>query len=357
MSRFVLSRTGADERVVAEAVVQTEAALHDVLMRHPSLIPAADLGFGRMATVGFETSLASGNADLVLLDDEGRICIVEVKKEGNPDTRRVVAQVTDYAAALWGKTIEQFEHNVLRPKLGPNDPRGLREFVIDELLQGVEDPEASAKQLLTDLSETLHSGDFALVVAAPVIPDSVHRVIEYLNVRGLSIYGLEVSYFAGEVEIFVPRIVVRPTLTGRIVGRRTAAESAPVDAADYIEAVPDVAREAGRQFLDTVPELGGEVRWRGSGPRVEIATANGPRIVVSFNASEAWLVTSPIDGLPTAIFAAAAQAVQSLPSGGSGSTYPGIRWAKTTAEDVKAFLAIACDYVGGLVSAAEADKT
>ena len=78
-------------------------------MRHPSLVPAADLGFGPVVTVGFEASLNSGHADLVLLNDEGRACIVEVKKEGNPDTRRVIAQLLDYAAALWGLTIDSFE--------------------------------------------------------------------------------------------------------------------------------------------------------------------------------------------------------------------------------------------------------
>jgi RecB family endonuclease NucS len=103
VSRFVVIRDeGSDaERLVEESAVPTEAVLHEVLMRHPTLIPAADLGFGEVATVGFEVGLASGSADLVLLDDEGRLCVVEVKKDNNPDTRRVVAQLLDYATALW----------------------------------------------------------------------------------------------------------------------------------------------------------------------------------------------------------------------------------------------------------------
>src|SRR3954449_3661042 len=124
MSRFVVIRDGTvrSERLVEENAVPTEAALHEVLMRHPELVPATDLGFGRVATVGFEIRLTSGSADLVLLDDEGRVCIVEVKKEGNPDTRRVVAQLLDYAAALWGFTVEDFEQGVLKRKLGEDDP-------------------------------------------------------------------------------------------------------------------------------------------------------------------------------------------------------------------------------------------
>lgn len=87
--------------VVAEAALPTEAELHDALTNHPQLIPEGDIGLGDTLVVGRESGLAAGYADLVLLDDRGRLCIVEVKNEGNPDTRRVVAQLLDYAASLW----------------------------------------------------------------------------------------------------------------------------------------------------------------------------------------------------------------------------------------------------------------
>jgi RecB family endonuclease NucS len=89
-------------RLLGESSVPTEAELHGALMEHPALVPATDLGFDRMVAVGFEASLASGSADLVLLDARGQLCVVEVKKEGNTDTRRVIAQLLDYASALWG---------------------------------------------------------------------------------------------------------------------------------------------------------------------------------------------------------------------------------------------------------------
>jgi len=64
MTRALVIRSGDDgrERVVEDSSVPTEAALHEVLMRHPSLVSATDLGFGRMVTIGFEASLASGSA-------------------------------------------------------------------------------------------------------------------------------------------------------------------------------------------------------------------------------------------------------------------------------------------------------
>src|SRR5688500_3362577 len=101
MTRHMLIRAEHEpERVIEEAALPTEAELHDALTSHPQLVPAADIGLGETLVVGRESGLASGYADLVLMDDRGRLCIVEVKNEGNPDTRRVVAQLLDYAASL-----------------------------------------------------------------------------------------------------------------------------------------------------------------------------------------------------------------------------------------------------------------
>jgi len=43
-----------------------------------------------MVVVGRESGLDSGYADLVLVDRAAQVCLVEVKKEGNLDTRRSV---------------------------------------------------------------------------------------------------------------------------------------------------------------------------------------------------------------------------------------------------------------------------
>src|ERR1017187_5208096 len=115
MPRTVLMRDGAGERVATEAELLTEQRLHDVLTEHPELIPVEDLGMSKVAVVGREAGLDAGRADLVLLDATGRLCIVEVKKEGNPHTRRVVAQLIDYASSLWRMSVEDFERDMFRP--------------------------------------------------------------------------------------------------------------------------------------------------------------------------------------------------------------------------------------------------
>jgi hypothetical protein len=362
LSRFVVIREGpeADERAVRESSVPTEAALHGVLRRNPDLVPATDLGFGRMVTVGFETNLVSGAADLILIDDSGQLCLVEVKKEGNTDTRRVIAQLMDYAAALWGMTLAQFERDVLGPRLREDKSRTLREFVIDELLSGSEGIDEEADRVLDGLSETLRSGDFALVVAAPEIPAGVQRVIEYLNARGLNIYGLEVSYFAGGIEAFVPRIVVRPTVGSKIAGRDSqAASRSSVDAETYFGELPEGTSEVVRNFIEAVAGYGAEVQWRHYGPRVRVRGSAGPKVVASIQGDGAYLVTGPLQGIdpqPAQRALARLQEVAGVKAK-TGATYPGINLRKTAPVAIAAFFSVAADFVRDLAQSRAGHQT
>jgi hypothetical protein len=224
LARHVVIRTSAhEELVVGETPLPSEADLHDVLTSHPELLPVEDIGLGPVVVIGQESGLASGYADLVYLDHKGEICLVEVKKEGNPDTRRVVAQLLDYAAALWGKSLEEFERDVVLPySVRFEKPAStLREFLSQELGaanadQGPDELGAISKgaEIEAALADVLMSGEFRLVIAAPSIPEGVQRVLRYLNRQGLRLYGLEVSYFKGPVECFVPRLVVEPSQPG-----------------------------------------------------------------------------------------------------------------------------------------------
>lgn len=109
MERHVLvRRVDSGASVVSEAVLPDEARLHAALAEHAELLPTAELDLGRCVVLGREVHLEAGRADLVLLDDRGQVAIVEVKNAGNPDVRRVVAQVLDYAASLWGAESARF---------------------------------------------------------------------------------------------------------------------------------------------------------------------------------------------------------------------------------------------------------
>lgn len=290
MTRHVLIRTSADDRqLVEEAAIPTEAELHDALTQFPALLPASDLGLEDLVVIGRESTLTGGRADLVLADARGRLCIVEVKNDGNPDTRRVVAQLLDYAASLFGQSVEEVDQLVLQPFLAAQGRTGqsIGEYIAEE--SGVEDADVEA--IAEQLGQTLAAGDFTLVVAAPQIPIGVQRVLEYLNARGQRFFGLEVSYFRGPVECFVPRVVVKP-LTSDPGGGGTGGKL-PVAEAAFFEQMPERAREPVRQFLTTVADAGAHVAWRTYGPSIlvrrgkrrQIAYVEAQRLAITLKAS------------------------------------------------------------------------
>lgn len=347
MARFVVIRekNAAAERLVKEGAIPEEAVLHKELMNHPELVPATDLGLGQVAAVGFEADLASGFADLVLLDDHGRLCIVEVKKEGNPDTRKVVAQLLDYAAALWGLTLEEFEQNVVLDQDG--NRMELRELIQEKLLPtDTEDPESATEELLEDLRKTLRTGDFELVVAAPTIPEGVQRVMEYLNNRGQRLFGLEVSYFTDEadIEVFVPRLVVRPI-------PQTEPSSEPVDQETYLQSLPEHARAAAESFLARAVADGRRIKWLVTGPRVRV---KGKVIVIL--ADYLWVKVGELKGIPRGPGLKAAQRLKEVGAQPEDDGWFWIEWEGNTPDQIEAVLRIGEDLVAELSQALESER-
>lgn len=269
MTRHVLIREGNKlGSVIAEAELPTEAELHDALTHYPELIPLSDLGMGTGVVIGRESALAAGYADLVLVDESGQLCIVEVKNAGNPDTRRVVAQLLDYAASLWGATVDELTSRILHPYLDRIGTSKLFADIGEFVARAVAGEDATPEQaaaISSGLANTLTAGDFALVVAAPQIPSGVQRAIEYLNARGQRLYGLEVSYFKGQVECFVPCLVVRP-LVSDPAGR--GAHTASIDHDTFLASVADAYEATVSELLDECDAAGAGLSWNKSGPSI-----------------------------------------------------------------------------------------
>jgi hypothetical protein len=88
----------------------------------------------------------------------------------------------DYASALWGKTLDEFERDVVLPYLAESQkaPTTLRELLSKEFGEDgdeevLADPTAVTEVLEIEsiLSDILLSGEFRFVVAAPSIPEGV----------------------------------------------------------------------------------------------------------------------------------------------------------------------------------------
>ncbi|HEY1776856.1 MAG TPA: hypothetical protein VGG41_11910 [Solirubrobacteraceae bacterium] len=354
MARYLVIRDGAGvENVVAEAELLAEQSLHDVLTRHPELIPADDLEIGTPVVVGRESGLEAGYADLVLLDGDAQLCLVEVKKEGNPDTRRVVAQLLDYAAALWQMTAEAFQASVLHPYLRstgvpPEDVPDLGSFAAHQFgsAGGMSD-DPGFDDFGSRLEQSLASGRFRLVVAAPSIPPGVQQVIEYLNAQGLFIYGLEVSFFSGPAECFVPRLVVKPRVTE--TRKLVASASTPITREGFVEALPDRIRDPAVAFLSAAEADRATVRWNVYGPAIR--PARTPERVISWLEKKRIVITvKAFAGYPVEPFEAARKATGELSVGSVSSDdwYWSARYEELTDDQLTAAFGIALNLVAAV---------
>jgi hypothetical protein len=343
--RFVLIRgEGGAETMIAESPLPAEKNLHDVLTEHAGLLPADDLELVDPVVVGREANLESGYADLVLVDQTGQICLVEVKNEGNPDTRRVVAQLLDYAAALWQLNTDEFARVVLGPYLDASEePVGgaldIVGFVRGRATGSDDDGVADDELLLKGLEQSLATGRFRLVVAAPVIPNGVEKVMEYLNAQGHMVYGLEVGFFSGSAECFVPRLVVKPRV-GEV--RSVGAKSEPVSEEDFLAALPAHARGPIGAFLQTATLAGASVTWNAYGPAVRPGRLPARVIAFAERGRVAIIVTPPKE-FPDEPFAIAREKIASFGLGltSANNWEHSIKYEALTEEQLSDYLGIA----------------
>ncbi|MEZ7275105.1 hypothetical protein NYF14_16890 [Sphingobium sp. 10 DY56-G10] len=90
--------------------------LRDVIADHPDILPVhkLDPSYGRLITVTRELSIPGvGFVDVLLMDEHGRLVVVECKLWRNPQARReVVGQILDYACELSRFAYEDLQRQV-----------------------------------------------------------------------------------------------------------------------------------------------------------------------------------------------------------------------------------------------------
>lgn len=344
MTRSVLIRKqGEEPSLVPEDKIPLEAELHEALTKYPDLLPMQDLGFGQTVVVGREASLASGSADLVLLDDRGQVALVEVKKEGNPDTRRVVAQLLDYAGAMWGQTLPEFEASVLQPFLKEqgNDAVGLSEFLtaafgaVPGESDGLDPGLDKSPAIEAALAGRLETGRFALVVAAPQIPPGVERVLEYLNRQGLRLFAIEFSYFKKDgVEVLVPRIAVAPT---QVVGAPHTADTSEWDREAFLATMPQQAVTELAELLDGCVERGAELQPNpAGGVSVILRKAGQKRTLVELESTKCWITQEATGPFAKEPFEKLMQALGAIGASGiKGGWFGAVEFAKVPSEKLQ----------------------
>ncbi|MCY3645507.1 MAG: hypothetical protein OXH07_00840 [Chloroflexi bacterium] len=200
---------------------EQEDVLQKLIAEHPDLVSGGQIRPENplrwiliTREQGIAEELGVGNrwaVDHLLIDQDARPTLVEVKRRKNPEVRRaVVGQLLEYAAHArrsWDiddlrRTFEARDdwENELRGLLDANDA-----LDADEL-------GPKADEFWEEVGTNLRASNLRLLIVSDEIPDSLARVVEFLNeqMRDVDVLAVEVKrYMGGRRETFVPRVIGR----------------------------------------------------------------------------------------------------------------------------------------------------
>jgi hypothetical protein len=198
-----------------------EKFLQELIHSDPGILPVeeVDRAFVGLRPVCQELALAGGTKyiDNLLINSDGRICIVECKLWRNPEAvREVVAQVLDYAAELSGLSYSQLETSAAKASR-----ENSRDFLIRRVL-GDDAPEDQKVDFIDGLTQSLQRGAFLLLIAGDGIRPALQQIADLLNRSLAFTLGLvEFAIYSGDGDtgpFYVqPRILFRTETVTRTV--------------------------------------------------------------------------------------------------------------------------------------------
>lgn len=211
---------------------------------------------------------------------------------------------------------------------------------------GGDDPgEEQFEDFSSDLEQTLTTGKFRLVVAAPDIDSEqgLQQVIEYLNSQGLQVYGLEVNFFKGpSASCHVPRLVTKPLVNAN--QKRTKAE---ISREEFLEGLHERVRTHVVDLIREAEAVGASVKAFGDSLSIRVAE------LTIVNLYRNWLFISVIrtGGNPHQPFEEAERATEELGVGkriGRDRRQWRMLYASVTDDTLATAFKIALDLVGQL---------
>lgn len=211
---YVRTEAGGLEPLVEERF-DKEADLQKLLARHPELLDGEQMRPSnplRWILITREQPIADTvdgagrwSLDHMIIDQEARPTLVEVKRGNNSEVRRtVVGQMLDYAAHVSFLKADDlrrtFEESVENPGA-----------VLSDLL---DDEELDAEKFWEDVATNLTAKRLRLLFVADAIPDELAAVVKFLNEQmpTIEVLAVEIKQFknkASQTQTLVPRVIGR----------------------------------------------------------------------------------------------------------------------------------------------------
>ena len=281
---YVRTEAGGLEPLVEERFGKEEE-LQILLAKHPELLDGEQMRPGnplRWILITREQPISDTvdgagrwSLDHMIIDQEARPTLVEVKRGDSSDVRRtVVGQMLDYAThASFLKADDlrrTFEDSVTNPSA-----------VLASLLG---DEEADTVKFWEDVATNLAANRLRLLFVADAIPDELAAVVKFLNEQmpKIEVLAVEIKQFRGEtLQTLVPRVIGR--LDAHPERSASGGGPRPKMTCDLLlNALPsDVARDAATRLFEVADECGARVEEKASSISIRMRCS-------------AWAHTQPI---------------------------------------------------------------
>jgi hypothetical protein len=267
-------RVGADGELtlLGPSKHETEARFQEALARYPEVIAGfatSGEANGRLLLVANEAEILTATEeqrsfaiDHLFVDSNAVPVLVEVKRSSDTRIRReVVGQMLDYAANARVTWTADSLREAFAATCEVLDRSGEAE------LTALFDGDGAPADFWSDVHANVSSGRMRLVFVADELPESLVRVIEFLNeqMSPAEVLGVEILQYRStgpEPEVvYVPRLVGATTKAkaakDRVSGTKWSAQS-------VLEAVDEFHpehRPAFERILAHVERYGSQIRW------------------------------------------------------------------------------------------------
>ena len=212
--------------------------LQQLLFQTPEILPIGEIdpAFAPATPLCRELPTDAGPIDLAYVSEQGLLSIVECKLWRNPEARRdAVSQILDYAKEISRWSYDELNAAVCRAANRPSN-------ALFDLVREQNDTIDEAT-FVDDVTRSLASGRFLLIVVGDGIREGVERLADYLTQSA----GIRFTFGLVELAIFdMPErsaggVIVEP----RVLARTVEIERAVVRRADASVVVEDPPSSGG----------------------------------------------------------------------------------------------------------------
>ena len=175
----------------------------DQIMKNIKLGPDEDI---TLLTLVREFSTTAGRIDVIAIDTMGRFYIIETKLKKNPDRREILAQIIDYAGALWN---EFRDFNKFEEKLINNssfNAKSLLDFIENSDFET--ESEIEIDKMIETMKHNFENGVFRFITVWDKLEPKLINAINYLNEKAnLTVYAVTFDYYRDSgIEILIPSV-------------------------------------------------------------------------------------------------------------------------------------------------------